>query len=123
MYFCIRHIAEHVPMDAGFILAAGLRVARTNRQVDGAANFLVDQDVDRSVGAFYADGSDNFFIVDAAIGYRLAKRKGLVSLGVKNLFDEQFNYQDDSYRESTEEPSRGPYYPDRFILGSVVLNF
>ena len=32
--------------------------------------------------------------MDLAVQYRLPKRLGLISLGVKNLFDEQFNFQD-----------------------------
>ena len=83
----------------------------------------VNQDVERAEGSMFAAGEDSFFLVDVAVGYRFANRKGIASIGVKNLFDEEFKYQDDSFRESTEEPSRGPYFPSRFILGSVSLSF
>ena len=33
-------------------------------------------------------------MVDGSIGYRLPKRYGLITLGVKNLFDQQFLFQD-----------------------------
>lgn len=70
-----------------------------------------------------SQGNDSFFLVDADVGYRFPKRWGLASIGVKNLFDTKFNYQDDSYREFRDEPSTGPYFPDRIIMGRVVLNF
>ena len=63
------------------------------------------------------------FLVDAAIGYRLPKRFGIISLQVKNLFDKEFNYQDDSYREFRDEPSTGPYFPERTVLGQISVNF
>ncbi|HYQ72748.1 MAG TPA: TonB-dependent receptor, partial [Gammaproteobacteria bacterium] len=37
---------------------------------------------------------DDFWVVDSVLGYRLSKRRGLVSIGVSNLFDESFNYVD-----------------------------
>jgi len=48
---------------------------------------------------------------------------GTVSIGVKNLFDQDFYYQDDSYREFRDEPSTGPYFPERTILGQLTLSF
>ena len=83
---------------------------------------FVDQDVDR-VSGFENQGHDNFFVVDIGVGYRFPNRHGIASLQVQNLLDEGMNYQDDSYREFQEEPSVGPYFPDRTILGRVVLNF
>ena len=62
-------------------------------------------------------------MVDAAIGFRLPKRWGIVSLQVLNLFDKGFNYQDDSFREFSNEPTVGPYFPDRSVLGRITINF
>ena len=36
--------------------------------------------------------ADQFWLVDAAINYRLPKRYGFVTVGAKNLFDEEFDY-------------------------------
>ena len=44
------------------------------------------------------DGRDDFVVVDAALGYRLPKRLGIMSLGVRDLLDEEFRFQDDSFR-------------------------
>jgi tetratricopeptide (TPR) repeat protein len=83
---------------------------------------FVDQNVDR-LEEFENQGHDNFFVVDLGIGYRFPKRLGMASLQVQNLLDEGMDYQDDSFREFQEEPSVGPYFPDRTILGRVTLNF
>ncbi|MGD8312428.1 MAG: TonB-dependent receptor, partial [Gammaproteobacteria bacterium] len=69
------------------------------------------------------DGDSRFFLVDAAVGYRLPKRRGVVSLGVSNLFDRDFDYLDDSYREHSPGVVTGPYYPDRIVMGRATLNF
>ena len=68
-------------------------------------------------------GSDDFFLLDAAVGYRLPKRFGVVSLEVTNLLDKSFEYQDDSYREAQGQPSVGPYFPQRQFLARLTLNW
>jgi tetratricopeptide (TPR) repeat protein len=89
----------------------------------GIGGTFVAQDVDRTASAPGSDGSDTFFLLDAAIGWRFPKRLGIASLGVTNLLDEDFDYQDDSFREFRDEPSIGPYLPDRQIVGRITLNF
>ncbi len=83
----------------------------------------VDQKVERPADSIYADGEDDFFVVDASVGYRLPDRRGIVSLEVQNLFDQDFFYQDDNFREFSDEPSSGPYVPDRLILARLLLHF
>ena len=84
---------------------------------------FVDQEVDRPDFTSGADGEDDFFLTDVSVGYRLSKRRGQVSLGVLNLFDEDFSYQDDSYREFSGVAVTGPYFPEQMVMGQVVLNF
>jgi tetratricopeptide (TPR) repeat protein len=84
---------------------------------------FVDQDVKRAATATQASGDDQFTVVDGAVGYRFGKRLGVASLGVNNILDKDFNYQDDSYREFRDEPAIGPYFPDRTITGRLTLNF
>ncbi len=50
----------------------------------------VHQDVARSTFATAASGEDDFFVLDAAIGYRLPRRRGIISLEGANLLDEHF---------------------------------
>jgi tetratricopeptide (TPR) repeat protein len=86
----------------------------------GIVGTYVDQEVKSSISA---EGDDNFFLVDLAVGYRFKKRLGIASLGVKNLFDTEFYYQDNSYREFSEDAVTGPYYPELMLVGRVTLNF
>ena len=82
----------------------------------GAGVTYVNQDVNRE-DFTGPEGNDDFFYVDAAIGYRLPKRFGIASFSVTNLFDQNFHYQDDSYREFQDQPSIGPYFPERLFFG------
>ncbi len=64
-------------------------------------------------GIFFPQGADNFvsgssdfWLVDAGFSYRLPKRYGLITAGVKNLFDRNFKYQETDFKNPTIQPSR-----------------
>jgi len=61
-------------------------------------------------------GNDQFWTVDAAIGYRLPRRYGFVSVGVTNLFDEDFKFFDRDIRNPLIQPTRT-------VFGKVTLAF
>jgi outer membrane receptor protein involved in Fe transport len=61
-------------------------------------------------------GKDDFWVFDAIIQYRLPKRYGLVSMGINNIFDTQFLYQD-------TDPANPTVIPDRFVFGRITLSF
>lgn len=61
------------------------------------------------------EGSDSFLIVDTSIRYRLPKRYGILSLEIKNLFDEQFQFQ-------TMDPTSPEYVPEQLILGKLTIS-
>ena len=63
-----------------------------------------------------ANDRDNFWNTDASVEYRLKNRRGLISFGVKNLFDESFNYQDTDAFNPT-------FYPERLFFGRITLAF
>ena len=65
--------------------------------------------------AIYPD-SDNFWVLDVEMAYRLPKRWGLVSLGIRNLLDEEFNYQE----TDTSNPA---VVPGVFAYGKITLSF
>ena len=88
----------------------------------GLTATFVHQDVSRK-GAFAEEGRDSFTTVDMAVGYRFADRRGVVSLEVRNLFDAALRYQDDSFREFTNEPSVGPYIPQRSLIARLTVKF
>jgi len=54
-------------------------------------------------------GSENVWIVDAGLSYRMPKRYGLLTVGAKNLFDENFQFQETDLRNPTVSP-KGLYF-------------
>ena len=109
-----------------FSVPVGVRYFHPNGLFAGVGATYVDQEVVRTpfVKALgLVDGQDEFVVVDATIGWRFPKRFGIASLTVYNLFNETFRYQDDFFREFRDEPSTGPYIPERRIVGRGTLYF
>jgi opacity protein-like surface antigen len=50
--------------------------------------------------------SDTFWLCDAAIGYRLPQRYGILSIGAKNLFNQSFLYYDTDRLNPAIQPDR-----------------
>jgi tetratricopeptide (TPR) repeat protein len=51
-------------------------------------------------------GRDDFWLVDAALNYRIPKRYGFVTVGVTNLFDKEFMFFDDTNDNTIIQPDR-----------------
>jgi tetratricopeptide (TPR) repeat protein len=62
-------------------------------------------------------GDDKFWLVDAAINYRLPKRYGVMTVGVNNLFDEKFNYFELDRNNPSVQPGRIFYAKVTLSLG------
>ncbi len=62
------------------------------------------------------DGTNSFWVLDASISYQLPKRKGSLSLVVRNALDESFQFQD-------TDPFNPRLAPERTILVRGTLNF
>lgn len=67
------------------------------------------------------EGIENFFTFDISLGYRLPNRNGLLSLEVRNLFDQSFLYRNQNFRVS--EPVNSVFVPTRTIFARLTLNF
>jgi tetratricopeptide (TPR) repeat protein len=63
-----------------------------------------------------APGDDQFWVADASLWYRLPKRWGLLSIEMKNLFDQKFRFQD-------TDPANPTISLARFVLGRFTLAF
>ena len=89
----------------------------------GVTATYVDQEVEEfdPFGGEVETG-DDFVVVDVSVGYRFPKRRGIVSVSVKNLFDEDFEYQDDGFRTFSDEPALSPYLPDLSLVGKITVN-
>ena len=62
----------------------------------------------------FVEGSDSFWLVDAAVSYRLPKRYGFLTVGVNNLFDESFDYYDSDWKNPRIQP--GSFFFARITL-------
>ena len=90
---------HRVPLGITFFHPSGLSAGLKATYFDQDGKFvLINQDV--------RSGSDDFWTVDAAIGYRLPKRYGFVTVGVTNLFDRKFKFFDRDVRNPTSQPDR-----------------
>jgi hypothetical protein len=83
---------------------------------------FVQQDIEQQ-GSESNPSTEDFFILDTAIGYRLPKRRGIISLEVKNLLNEDFLFQDLELRTSEPFKVARDFIPDRAILARITLNF
>ena len=61
-------------------------------------------------------GSDYFWIVDAEVSYRFPKRYGVLSIGVNNIFDTSFDYQD-------TDPSNPTISEHVTVMGKLTFSF
>jgi outer membrane receptor protein involved in Fe transport len=105
-----REVETHYfPLGVSFFhpcgLGAGLRATYVNQEG------LFDRRMNAGV---FESGEDDFWVVDAALTYRLPKRYGFITAGVTNLFDKQFNY----YSSDRDNPR---YQPDRVFFAKVTL--
>jgi hypothetical protein len=53
-----------------------------------------------------SDGVSDFFVSDLNLSYRIPNRHGMISVGVNNLFNNKFNYQNTDYNDVTITPGR-----------------
>ena len=64
----------------------------------------------------FEGGDDNFWLVDAALSYRLPKRYGFITVGVSNLFDQEFDYFDSDLKNSLIQP-------EQYFFARITLAF
>lgn len=80
--------------------------------------------VDES-GTMKERGKDSGTITDLSLSYRLPKRKGSVSIGVKNIFDNDLNYEDRSSYDTDAPLTASPssFVGERVLYGTVSVGF
>lgn len=67
-------------------------------------------------------GVDDFMLLDAAIGFRLPNRRGILSLEGRNLMDEHFFYRNINFQAS-EPVYYQRFTPHRTLFLRLTLNF
>ncbi len=78
---------------------------------------------DPTIASSLPEGNDSFVTFDGAIGYRFPQRRGILTLEVNNLFDDNFKFQDESYRQFSIEVPRSTYLPERSFVARLYMNF
>jgi Tfp pilus assembly protein PilF len=72
------------------------------------------------------DASDSFWLTDLVLSYRFPKRYGLLSLGVNNIFNRDFTFEDrNSYDSLSVETSASPsaLSSERIVFGKFSITF
>jgi hypothetical protein len=100
---------HRAPVGLNFFHPSGLSASVTTTYIYQDVDDLTD------FSTFTVESDDeDFWLVDAAINYRLPKRYGFFTLGVTNLTDEKFKF----YDRDVDNPS---IQPDRTIFGKITL--
>lgn len=64
--------------------------------------------------------SENFWTTNFSLSYRLSKRAGILSLGINNIFDQNFNFYGVNF---TGEPKLAQYLPERSVNIRINTTF
>lgn len=76
----------------------------------------VDQEVDRATDP--RSRTEDFVTVDLDLGYLLPQRLGAINIGVRNLFDQEFSFQDNT---TGQAPSTSHIRRSAFVKLSLVF--
>jgi hypothetical protein len=103
-------ITHRVPLGLRFFHPSGVSALLKATYVNQHGDFI------RRGGTDVESGADNFWLVDAAISYRLPKRYGFITLGATNIFNQNFKFQEIDLRNTSIQP-------ERFFFARVTLAF
>jgi Flp pilus assembly protein TadD len=91
---------HRVPLGLNVFFRSGLSASAT------ATYFLQDAEFFRDSSGEFERARDEFWVVDAALSYRLPRRWGFVAAGVKNALDREFRYFNTDRRNLLIQPER-----------------
>ena len=100
---------HRVPLGISFFHPSGFSASLTGTYWNQRGKF------EFAVPGVFQPGSDDFWLFDAAINYRLPKRYGLITVGATNLFGTQFQYFGVDFDNPTIQP-------DRMIFARLTLS-
>jgi tetratricopeptide (TPR) repeat protein len=99
-----------IPLVVRYFAPSGVWMGASVTGVHETGEFLGPGGVD-------VEGSDDFWLVDAIVAYRLPRRMGTISLQGTNIFDEKFRFQDIDPRVAPR------YIPEAQVLLRVAISF
>jgi Tfp pilus assembly protein PilF len=77
-------------------------------------------------GFMTESGDDDGLVTDITLSYRFPSRRGIASIGVKNIFDKDLNFEDrNSYDaiDPTATSSPSSFANERVVFGKISVNF
>ncbi len=101
---------HRIPLTLSFFHPSGLSLKLKNSFVHQSGVFQ-EQNMDTLV-----NGTSNFFVSDLNLSYRFPNRHGMLSVGVNNLFDNRFNFQNTDYNNVL-------IFPSRVVFSRITLAF
>jgi Tfp pilus assembly protein PilF len=104
---------RRVPISARYFRPNGLSAGVTATWISQDGSFAPGQIGPDPV---IEHGEDRFFTVDLSLGYRLPNRRGIVSLDVSNVFNEDFRFQD-------TDPENPRVLPERTVLLRASISY
>jgi len=102
---------SRVPLSAGFFHPSGFIANVTVTYWNQSGTFLPLNQTN------LVSGHDTFWLTDAMIGYRMPKRYGLITLGIKNMFDQKFQYFNTDWKNPIIQPDRLVFFKITIALG------
>ncbi len=101
---------HRVPLSARFFHPSGVSALLS-------VSYLKQEGAFRpALGSDYLPGDRSFWVVDAALRYRLPRRFGFITAGVNNLTDETQTYE-------ATDPQNHAIRPGRVVYGRIVVAF
>ncbi len=102
-----------IPMTLNFFHSSGLSLMFKSTYVNQSGLF-------ETSGKIPYSGNSDFFISDLHLNYRLPSRFGMVTFGIKNLFNNHFQYQSASQNTNSNEIL---FAPEITLFSRVKLAF
>ncbi|MES9813594.1 MAG: FecR domain-containing protein [Candidatus Thiodiazotropha sp.] len=109
-----------LPVSISYFHPSGITGKLTTTYYDQKGKFI------DTTGFMTERGEDNGLVTDLTFSYRLPKRRGSASIGVKNIFDKDIDHEDrNSYDviDPTSTASPSSFSNERVIFGKVSINF
>ena len=85
------------------------------------SSIAVRQKVNSINGVLQQTSTNHFALLDAALGMRLPRRMGSVTIEAKNLLDKKFRYQDANFRTPAQQTP--PFIPARSVVVQLTAAF
>jgi tetratricopeptide (TPR) repeat protein len=109
--FFFKEVTTHrVPLGLRLLHPSGLGLSFRTTYVNQDGVFK------RQATSSFESGNDHFWLVDAAVTYRLPNRYGFFAIGATNLFNQRFRYQETDLRNASIIPTRGFFARLTFAL-------